>query len=187
MRNRIGRNCGFSYIKMKLLKLINLENTSEQEANTFSIREAARAIVFDSENMIALLYSKKFNYYKLPGGGVEEGEDYETALKRECQEEVGCDVDVISEIGMIIEYRKFCELKQISYCYLAKVKGKKGSPNFTENELEGGFEQLWLPYEEVKRLIALKTDKTNFEGSAYIIRRDSAILNEAEQFIKKIL
>lgn len=167
---------------MKQILLLNPEEATEEEVKTYSVREAARAVVFDEDNNVAILHVKNEGYYKLPGGGLD-GEDKIVGLERECQEEIGCDVDVISEIGMIVEYRKFCNLKQISHCYLAKIRGEKGKPNFTEEELKDGFEQLWLPYDEVKKLVAKTTDKTNFEGSAYIIPRDSAILNEVSRFI----
>ena len=68
-------------------------------------REAARAVVFDFENKVALLHVKKHAYHKLPGGGLEEGEDIKTALEREMMEEIGCQVEVQNEIGEIIEYR----------------------------------------------------------------------------------
>jgi len=68
------------------------------------------------------------------------------ALERECQEEIGCDVEVVSEVGSIIEYRKIFTLKQTHNCYLAKVKGQKGTPDFTNDEKNNGFEQVWLSY-----------------------------------------
>jgi len=160
---------------MKLLKLINLENTSEQEVNAFSIREAARGIVFDSENMIALLYSKKFNYYKLPGGGVEEGEDYETALKRECQEEIGCDVEVLNELGIIIEYRKKYNLKQTSHCYTAKVIGEKGISTLTESEREEEFETVWVPLKEAIQKVKNISNPSVYEVP-YMVTRDTTFL-----------
>ena len=106
------------------------------------------------------------------------------ALKRECQEEIGCDVEVIGEIGIIVQYIKIFSLKQTSHCYLAKVKGEKGKPNLTNDEKENGLEQVWLPYNEA--LKALSGSKaTNIEGSAYIVSRDTAFLREARNLIKE--
>lgn len=169
---------------MKQLLLLNPEGATEAEVATYSLRETARAVVFDEDNKVAILHVKSENYYKLPGGGLD-GQDKITGLKRECLEEIGCDVDVVSEIGIVVECRKFFNQKQISYCYLAKVKGKKGEPSFTEEELQYGFEQLWLSFEEVKKLVAQKSDRTSFEGGAYIIPRDSAILAEASSLVLK--
>lgn len=163
---------------MQLLKILNPENVSELEATHYPVRKAARAVVVDAEGNIALLHVTNENYYKLPGGGIEESEDRHLALRRECQEEIGCDVEVVGELGMIVEYRKFCTLKQISYCYLAKVKGEKGTPNFTAEEITEGFEQLWLPYDEA--LVRLSENNAiNLEGRAYIVPRDFTFLQYA--------
>ena len=52
-------------------------------------RKAVRAVVFDDENKVALINVLNRSYYKLPGGGIEESESMEDALKRECLEEIG--------------------------------------------------------------------------------------------------
>lgn len=80
---------------MKQLALINPENSTEEEVKTYQVREAARAIVLDENNMIALLHVSRDGYYKLPGGGIEDSEDPVDALKRECREEIGCEIEVI--------------------------------------------------------------------------------------------
>ena len=168
---------------MKQIKLINPENVSEEEVKSYRIREAGRAVVIDGENKIALLHVSKENYYKLPGGGVEEGEDKISALHRECREEIGCDVEIINEIGFIIEYRKIFNLKQTSYCYLAKVKGSKGFPDFTDSEKNKGFKVVWLSYEEAVKVLN-ESNTTSIEGGYYIVPRDLAFLEEAFNLIK---
>src|SRR5688572_4730076 len=113
---------------MKELLLINPESVTEEEVKEYPVREAARAIVTDEDGLIALLHVSNKNYYKLPGGGMEKGEDRIQALKRECLEEIGCHIEVTGEIGSIVEYRKIFHIKQISHCYLARLKGSKGTP-----------------------------------------------------------
>ena len=166
---------------MKQLKLINLENVSENETRGYKIREAAKAIVFDENNLVALLYSTKNRYYKLPGGGVEKDESYETALKRECVEEIGCEVEIINELGVIVEYRKKYNLKQTSYCYLAKVKGKKGVPKLEPDEIEEGFETVWHPIQKALQEIKNNSNFTVYEAP-YMVTRDTAFLEEATKF-----
>lgn len=137
-------------------------------------------MVFDQENQVALLYVSRHDYYKLPGGGVEKYEDYPTALKRECLEEIGCDVEVAGEIGQIIEYRKFCSLTQISYCYLAKVKGSKGMPNLMPDEIEDGFQVVWISLEEALLKLTNNPGDT-LESQAYIVPRDTVFLEIAQK------
>ena len=168
---------------MKELKLINPEGVSEEEVKGYDVREAARAVVFDNEGRVALLHVAKDEYYKLPGGGLDSGEDPVTALRRECQEEIGCDVEVIKEIGVITEYRKMFNLKQISYCYLANVKGEKRPPKFTEKETTQGFAPTWLSYEDAQRAVAGSAARS-YEGKMYITPRDVMILAEANVFFK---
>lgn len=135
---------------MEEIILLNPENVTAEEAGAYRIREAARAVVVDERGTIALLYVARDNYYKLPGGGIEGSEDSIAALKRECQEEIGCEIEVSGEIGLITEYRKKFSLKQISYCYVAKVSGEKKIPEFTNDEIEHGFEVVWLTFDDAK-------------------------------------
>jgi len=105
-----------------------------------------------------------------------------SALKRECLEEIGCNVEVINEIGVIVQYIKIFNLKQTSYCYLAKVKGQKGMPDFTENEKKKGFKQVWLSYDEAFKALT-ESKATSIKGSAYIIPRDTTFLKEARKYL----
>jgi len=163
---------------MQEITVLNPENATEVEVESFSIREAARAIVYDKESNVALLHVTSKQYYKLPGGGLDKGEDKLTALKRECIEEIGCDVEVTGEIGTLTEYRKLFNIKQISYCYTAKVVGEKRSPAFTEKELSDGFEIVWLPYKDA--ITALETaTPTDQEGREYIVPRDCILLKKS--------
>ena len=66
-------------------------------------REAVRAVIIKEEKIL-LIYSEKNGDYKLPGGGVEEGETYEEALIREVEEEAGYRVLVKNEILQVMEY-----------------------------------------------------------------------------------
>ncbi len=163
--------------KFERILFLNPESATEEEVKTWEVREAARGIVLDDDGKVGVLHVSKNNYYKLAGGGIDEGEDKITAFKRECLEELGCEVQVVGELGMVEEWRKVFSLHQYSYCYIGKVVGEKGMPNFTERELENGFEIVWLlPEEALEKLqnsVAL-----NIEGEQYIKPRDVAIMKE---------
>jgi 8-oxo-dGTP diphosphatase len=117
---------------MELLKEIKDQYYSSD--TTWKIRKASRAILFDYNDLIPLLFVSQYNYHKLPGGGIEEGENKSQALVRECLGEVGSDIEVNGEVGKIIEFRSKWDLKQISYCYYGKIISKS-APDFTEKEL----------------------------------------------------
>jgi hypothetical protein len=55
---------------MELLKEISDYKASVDESK-IKLREASRAVLFDENDMIPLLYVSKYTYHKLPGGGVE--------------------------------------------------------------------------------------------------------------------
>lgn len=166
---------------MKFLRTINPRNVTPEEITGYSFRTAARAIVFDGQGLIALLHVARDGYYKLPGGGVEEGEDMVAGLKRECLEEIGCEIEITGEVGSTIEYWKEDVEKQTSYCYLAKLVGEKGEPNFTEPEKERNFEAIWVTYDEALELFR-QSQPTQFEGE-YIKPRDLTFLEEAKNLL----
>lgn len=166
---------------MKQIAIINPRNVSEQEVASYKLRTAARAIVKDKENKIALLVVGRDKYYKLPGGGIEEGEDMMAGLERECQEEIGCNIEVTGEVGYTVEYWKEDDEKQTSYCYVANVVGEKGSPDFTESEKERDFSVIWVSYEEAIKLFK-ESQPIQFEGE-YIKPRDLAFLEEARVLV----
>jgi len=170
---------------MKQLLLLNPEHATEGEFAGYQVREAARAVVLDAAKNVALLRVANKNYYKLPGGGIEAGEDRIAALQRECLEEIGCNVDVVREVGSVVEHRKMFGIKQISYCYVAKVKGEKGTPALTPEEKAAGFQPVWLPYEEALRLMST-SGAAGYEGKEYMVPRDTLLLREAGKFLMGI-
>lgn len=171
---------------MKLIKIINPEEVIEKEASDYKTREAVRTVVFNNDNHIALLKVPGKGYHKLPGGGIEKGEDNITALKRECDEEINCEICPLKEIGKIVEYRKNENLKQTSYFYTAKVGRKKYGPNFTEANLENVCEIEWIPIEEALQLL-LNDQNSQDNDSSYILERDISAIKEALNITKSIL
>lgn len=55
------------------------------ESGKFLNRAATRAIVMDGDDIL-LLYTRRYDDFSFPGGGVDHVEDLETALRRELQE-----------------------------------------------------------------------------------------------------
>lgn len=149
------------------------------DSTDFSLREAARAVVVNEQGQVALLWVGKSNYHKLPGGGVEAGEDRQQALERELMEEIGCAAEIGSEVGQIVEFRDKWDMKQTSYCYTAKKIGEQKQPTFTQKELDDGFEMKWV--DGIDAAIALlTTDKpTSYEGM-FIQKRDLKFLEVAK-------
>ncbi|MBT4277544.1 NUDIX domain-containing protein [Candidatus Falkowbacteria bacterium] len=163
---------------MKLIKEIyqNEIGESNKDSICYKIRKASRAIVYNNDRKIALLFVSRDNYHKLPGGGIEKGEDIKIALNREILEEVGAEINVLDEIGATIEYRDEFEQLQISYCYEANQKGDLTDANFTEKEKNSGFKIKWVNLDEAIKLLE-KDKPVNYVGK-FIRHRDLLFLKE---------
>ncbi len=168
---------------MELLKEITEKdiglNNSERFALPYVLRKAARAILFNNKNEIALLYVEKNKYHKLPGGGMEEGEDLHTVLAREALEEVGTRIKINDEVGIVIEYQNESALLQISYCYIAETVGDLKVPKFTDEEKNNGFRLLWAPFDIAVKL--LLEDRPDDYTGKFIRERDLTFLQRAKQ------
>lgn len=159
---------------MKLLKYIADKTRPPKN----EIRSAARAVLFDEEGLVPILFVSKFNYHKLPGGGIEKGENKRQALDREVEEETGCTVEIDGEVGKVTEYRSRWNIFQTSYCYIGKVI-KKGEPIFTKDEIREGFKLKWLLLDEA--ITQLKKDKPADYQGKFIQERDLAFLEEVKK------
>ena len=170
---------------MKLIKEICFEPEKElgehcQSAYRYKLRKAARALVFNTKGEIALMNVSNHSYYKLPGGGIEFGETVQQALVREIIQEVGATVDVVGEIGTIIEFRNEHTLIQISYCFVTKVK-KLGKNSLDSGELADGFKVEWHTIDKAIEL--LKNSKPTGNNDVtycgkYMIDRDLSFVLE---------
>ncbi len=160
---------------MSVLGIINLDEVAEDVVKSFTPRLAARGVVFDKNNRLAVLHVANDNHYKLPGGGIEPGEDKAQAFKRECLEEIGFNVEVLSELGSIVEYRSKNSMIQTSFCYTAKIIGEQQEITLTDQEKEGGFQPpIWVTLDEALRLIS--TSQSNNYFSRFMVERDTLIL-----------
>ena len=115
-------------------------------------RVAVRGIIFVEGKL--LMIESDSGELKLPGGGINDGEDDRRALVREVKEETGYDVilDTIEPFGEIEEKRlSVHEPKiwhQISRLYFCRVDPAKGQCNYTENEIKSGFRQVLYSIED---------------------------------------
>ncbi len=167
---------------MKTLKVIRNKDVGVKNKKVkYRIRKAARAVLFNKDR-VALLNVSKLHYHKIPGGGVETGENIKKALAREIMEETGCTAIVGEIIGIIEEYRDDFKLKQISYCYIAEVVKCGDKPFFTKKEINNGFKLIWVTLDEAIKL--LKNDKPEEYEGKFIVIRALEFLERAKLLVK---
>jgi 8-oxo-dGTP pyrophosphatase MutT (NUDIX family) len=172
---------------MKLLGEISEKSLGISETEIlgkkYTLRKSARCVLLNDKNEVSLQFVGKNNYYKLPGGGVDEGETEKDALVREIIEEVGCDITIEQELGIIIEYRDAHELIQISYGYIARVKGDIREPEYTQSEIDDGFEAVWKPVDEAIVLLENHCPKEPYQIE-HIVAREKMFLKEAVKILE---
>ena len=139
-------------------------------------RVTARAIVKNQAGLYAVMYSAKWNLYSLPGGGVEDGEDVLTALRREVQEETGSTCDEIRELGIVTENRASLDYTQINYYFVVTTTHTPGKNHLTEAELDSRTVVKWETFDEMVRLIN-EQDFDRAQGK-YLKARDVSALYE---------
>lgn len=72
-------------------------------ANSWPIRVATKAIIVENRRILVVKHRQVDDFYTLPGGGTNQGEDSRTALQRECLEELGAQVRV-GELRYVRDY-----------------------------------------------------------------------------------
>lgn len=139
-------------------------------------RITARAILENTNNLFAIMYSDDFDFYSFPGGGVEKAEDILEALKREIKEETGCNCSAIEELGFVKENRAYCDYTQISYYFFVRTNDTELRPVFTEAEKKHKTTVNWYSLDDVIKLI--KEPFYDNIQRRFLQARDIAVLNE---------
>ena len=117
-------------------------------------RLIARAIVIDDEENVYFVRANrdddfgKATLIETAGGGVESGEDLDTAIRRELNEELGIEVEVLCKIGLVTDYYNLIHRHNINNYFLCKIVSF-GEKHLTKDEIEDfHLSTLKLKYEE---------------------------------------
>jgi 8-oxo-dGTP pyrophosphatase MutT (NUDIX family) len=171
---------------MRVLKKIVHKNVESIDGRT-TLRLTARGIIMRG-NEILLMYTKRYNDYSFPGGGVEEYEDLIQGLKRELVEETGAqNIEVISEFGLIEEYRKSYDqnydvVNLISRFFVCRIANELGKANLEDYEIANGSEAVWVDiHEAIRHNLAVIENKESSMG--FSIVRETFVL---EQIVKEL-
>lgn len=152
-------------------------------------RMIVRAIVVDDEENFYFVRVNRDDMFgkatliETSGGGVENGEDLETAIKRELKEELGANVDIICKIGVVSDYYNLIHRHNINNYYLCKVKSF-GNKHLMKDEIEDfHLSTLKLKYEDA---LAEYQKCRNTPLGRLIANREIPVLKRARHIIANI-
>ena len=151
-------------------------------------RQIVRAIVVDEEGFFYFVRADRDDDFgraviiETAGGGVEEGENHECAIKRELAEELGAKATVLCKIGTVSDYYNLIHRHNINNYYLCKAT------EFTEKRLTDDeinrfhLSTLRLGYEDA---IAEYEKNKKSKLGRLIEQREMPILVRAKEILDK--
>jgi ADP-ribose pyrophosphatase YjhB (NUDIX family) len=116
-------------------------------------RKAVRAIALHG-NDILLLYTRRYNDYSFPGGGINADEDLLAGLERELKEETGAhNIRGVRHYGDFDEYRPHNKpghdfLYMRSHFYVCEVERILGECAMETYEISNGMAAIWINIHE---------------------------------------
>ena len=140
-------------------------------------RPSARGVIF-RDGKIAVIYSRRDRYCKLPGGGIEAGEDNVSAMIREVREETGLTVkpETIREFGYVHRIQKGKHepvFIQDNFYYFCDVEELQEEPELSQEEIEEDFIPVFMDLQEVIRIneeYAKRENNTMIERELRVLR-----------------
>ena len=141
------------------------------------VRPSVRGIII-RDGKVAMVHSLKYDYYKFPGGGMEDGEGLEEALLREVVEESGLQVILssIREYGLVHRVQKGQKEEmfiQDNYYYLCDVEEKVGSQKLDDYEAE---ERFTLEYVDPTHAIRINREVDHGLKDQIMLEREARVL-----------
>ena len=114
----------------------------------------ARSSVVIIENDKVLLIERNLDetiYYVFPGGGIEAGEDRESAAKREALEELGVDV-YVNECFAEVNYKGSSQYFYLSEIISGEIGTGQGEEYTDETRERGTYKPMWVDLQELSSI-----------------------------------
>ncbi len=172
--------------------MINLGPLIIEEGLTFDrkpkTRQTARAIMLNNKNELLMAYSHLFKDYTFAGGGLKSGEDFEMALKRELQEEIGAnDITIHKALGYTQELRHGIRGEddiyiQISIYYVCHVN-EFAKPSLHDREVLHGLEARWVSIDDALKQneFIIVDERHQTKGLKTVLVRENMVLNKLKE------
>ncbi len=140
-------------------EMLYLELRDDQWPFTYTDhdRQIVRAIVTDGAGWYYFVRAHRNDEFgnatliETSGGGVEPGEDLRQAIRRELREELGAEVEILCELGLVSDYYNLIHRHNLNHYFLCRVLSF-GEKCLTLDEVESfHLSTLRLRYEEALR------------------------------------
>lgn len=166
---------------------IELKDTEWPYTGTDHDREIVRAIVFDGDGYFYFMRATRDDIFgkatliETSGGGVEQGEDLETAIRRELKEELGAQVEIVCPIGVVSDYYNLINRHNINHYFLCRALSF-GEKHLTKEEI-GDFHltTLRLTYDEALQEYEKRRDASL---GRLIAQRELPVLRRAGELLR---
>ncbi|MBO4398555.1 MAG: NUDIX domain-containing protein [Lachnospiraceae bacterium] len=153
------------------------------------VRPSARAII-ERDGRFLVMHSRKYDYFKFPGGGIEAGETPEQAMIREVREETGYFVkpETIEEYGRVLRRNRDAKdpeaiFEQQNYYYFCEI-GEERVPVVREDyEIEEGFEPLWV--DNLFALVRRNRRALRSGADAALVEREMRVFDLADEALRR--
>ncbi len=167
-------------------KLFEMDAKNYKEGGTVGRRPSVRGIIFGG-GKLAMVHSLKYDYYKFPGGGIENGETHEQTLCREVMEETGLGIHpaTIKEYGYVIRKEKGNPedvFIQENFYYLARVTSKIANQKLDAYEAEEQFTLEWVDIAD-----AVEVNEKHSHGKLDSDIKFNAMLDRENFVLKKLI
>lgn len=156
------------------------------DASGFKTKYGARAVLLNGKNQVALIHSVNRGWYKLPGGGREDGELARENLVREVIEETGYEVDILEDLGQTITERHEWQMIGSAQTYICKTKNFVGKKQM-EDEIEDGDTLEWFNSvdDAITALESVDLDAIDFYAARFFVPREIETLKYAKTILKE--
>ncbi|MBR0425016.1 MAG: NUDIX hydrolase [Clostridia bacterium] len=141
---------------------IALQDTEWPDTGIDHDRQIVRAIVVDEEGSYYFVRVERDDAFgratliETSGGGVEEGEDLHTAIRRELREELGASVEILCKIGTVSDYYNLIHRHNLNHYFLCRAV-RFGETHLMQDEIECfHLSTLRLGYEDAVKEYALR-------------------------------
>ncbi len=164
-------------IDMRLL--FEMDKNDYADCTHSFVRNSARSIIIQNRK-VAMIHSIKYDYYKFPGGGIENGENPIDAMIRETREEAGLVVipESIREYGYVHRIQKSDSdetecFVQDNYFYLCDANSHAVSQKLDDYEAKEAytleFVDPGIVIEKNRKVVDSPYNQMMFEREARVV------------------